>query len=311
MKGCKMRGPSETVGASTESRRGNRIGIFLIVVSTIAWSSGGLFVRLLPYDAWTIILWRGVFASIFIGSFVLFKLGPGMVGAIRNLGAVGALATVLSTATITQFIFAFQHTTVANAMTIYAALPFLTAGISYLWLRERPSVPTLFASGIALVGIVIMFGPASMGLRIGDLLAFSATSTTALLTIIIRRNSHIEMLPVAFLSAALSTIIAVPFAGHPFDLTAQEYLVAAGFGLVPMTLGMMLYVIGSALIPATLSALIGTMEAPIGALWAWIGVGEVPAATTLIGGAIVMAGVFGRVLYEFREERTRMRLAET
>ena len=115
------------------------------------------------------------------------------------------------------------------------------------------------------------------------------------------------MLPVAFLSAALSTIIALPLAGHLIDLSAREYLVAAGFGLVPMTLGMMLYVIGSALIPATLSALIGTMEAPMGVLWAWIGVGEVPAATTLIGGAIVMAGVFGRVLYDLREERFRMK----
>lgn len=306
-----MSDPSATSGVLPENSQSNRLGILLIVISTIAWSSGGLFVRLLPFDAWTIILWRGVFASIFIGSFVLFKLGGRIWRAIRNLGAVGALATVLSTATITQFIFAFQHTTVANAMTIYAALPFLTAGISYLWLRDRPSVPTLFASGVALVGIVIMFGPASMGLRSGDLLAFSATSTTALLTIIIRRNSHIEMLPVAFLSAALSTIIALPLAGHIADLTAREYLVAAGFGLVPMTLGMMLYVIGSALIPATLSALIGTMEAPIGALWAWIGVGEVPATTTLIGGAIVMAGVFGRVLYDLREERVRIRLAET
>lgn len=306
-----MSDPSATLGALPENSRSNRLGILLIAISTIAWSSGGLFVRLLPFDAWTIIVWRGVFATIFIGSFVLFKLGRRLWGAIRNLGAVGAVATVLSTATITQFIFAFQHTTVANAMTIYAALPFLTAGISYLWLRERPSAATLVASGVALVGIVIMFGPASMGLRIGDLLAFSATSTTALLTIVIRRNSHIEMLPVALLSAMLSTIIALPFAGHVGDLTTRHYLVAVGFGLVPMTLGLMLYVIGSALISATLSALIGTMEAPFGALWAWIGVGEVPAATTLIGGAIVMAGVFGRVLYDFREERVRMRLAGT
>lgn len=301
-----MSDPSEAVHALPETTKGNRLGIILILVSTIAWSSGGLFVRLLPYDAWTIILWRGIFASLFIGSFVLFRFGRGLWQAIRNLGSVGAVATALSTATITQFIFAFQHTTVANAMTIYAALPFLTAGISFLWLRERPSVPTLVASGVALVGIVIMFGPASMGLRLGDLLAFSATSTTALLTIIIRRNAHIEMLPVALLSAALSTVIALPLADHALDLTAREYLVAAGFGLVPMTLGMMLYVIGSSLIPATLSALIGTMEAPFGALWAWIGVGEVPATTTLIGGTIVMAGVFGRVLYDLREERLRL-----
>jgi drug/metabolite transporter (DMT)-like permease len=44
------------------------------------------------------------------------------------------------------------------------------------------------------------------------------------------------------------------------------------------------------------------MEAPIGALWAWIGVGEVPAATTLIGGAIVLAAVFGRLMLERGEE---------
>ena len=77
-------------------------------------------------------------------------------------------------------------------------------------------------------------------------------------------------------------------------------VVAAGFGLGPMTLGMMLYVIGSGLIPSTLTALINTMEAPIGALWAWVGVGEVPAVETIIGGGIVLASVFGRVLGERR-----------
>ena len=61
---------------------------------------------------------------------------------------------------------------------------------------------------------------------------------------------------------------------------------------------MMLYMMGSALIPATLSALIGVLEAPIGALWAWVGVGEIPATTTMIGGGIVVVSVFGRLLIE-------------
>jgi drug/metabolite transporter (DMT)-like permease len=65
---------------------------------------------------------------------------------------------------------------------------------------------------------------------------------------------------------------------------------------------MMLYVIGSALIPATLSVLINTMEAPIGALWAWLVIAEVPANSTFIGGAIVLAAVFGRLLLERQDE---------
>jgi drug/metabolite transporter (DMT)-like permease len=63
-------------------------------------------------------------------------------------------------------------------------------------------------------------------------------------------------------------------------------------------MGLMLYVIGSALIPAALATLINTMEAPFGTLWAWVGIGEVPATTTFIGGAIVLASVFGRLLLE-------------
>jgi drug/metabolite transporter (DMT)-like permease len=277
-------------------------GIVLIVLSTIAWSSGGLFVRLLPFDMWTIVFWRGVFGSVFIGTYVLWRFRGATLGTIRRMGAAGVLITLCSTGAITLAVPAFQHTSVANAMTIYAALPFFTAAIAWIWLRERPSALTMTASLVVIVGIVVMLGPTSGGPNLGDLLAGGATAAMALFTVAIRRSRHVEMLPVAALSTILSSLIALPLAQHLLDLTARDYAVAAGFGLGPMTLGLMLYVIGSAMIPATLSALIGTMEAPIGALWAWVGVGEVPQTETFVGGAIVLSGVFGRLLLEQRAE---------
>ena len=83
----------------------------------------------------------------------------------------------------------------------------------------------------------------------------------------------------------------------------RDIAVAAGFALFPITLGMMLYVIGSAMIPATLAALIQTLEAPFGIFWAWVGVGEVPTAETIIGACLVLAAVFGRLLVDARETR--------
>ena len=290
----------EARGAETRARHFQ--GIALIVLSTVAWGSGGLFVRLLPYDMWTIVLWRGVFGSLFVGAYLFWRFGAATPGIVRRMGGTGVLVTLCSTATITFMVAAFQHTSVANAMTIYAALPFFTAAIGWIWLRERPSGLTMAASLLVILGIVIMLRPTSVGPNLGDFLAFVATGAMGLLTVAIRRNRHIEMLPVAFLSILLSVLIALPLAQHFTDLTARDYLVAAGFGLGPMTLGMMLYVIGSAMIPAALSALIGTMEAPIGALWAWVGVGEVPATETFIGGAIVLAAVFGRLILEQRAE---------
>ncbi len=285
---------------SSSPRRRHYFGIGLIVLSTIAWGSGGLFVRLMPFDMWTIVFWRGIFGTLFIGAYVLWRFGRETPAIIRRMGASGVLITLCSTAAITLFVPSFQHTSVANVMMIYAAMPFFTAAIAWVWLRERPSRATLAASTVVMLGIFIMLGPSTGGPRLGDFLAMVATGATALMTVAIRRSHEVEMVPVAGLATLLSAVIALPLAQHLLDLTARDYVVAAGFGLGPMTLGMMLYVIGSAMIPAALSALIGTMEAPIGALWAWIGVGETPAPATFVGGGIVLAGVIGRLLVERR-----------
>jgi drug/metabolite transporter (DMT)-like permease len=281
-------------------------GMALVALSTVTWSSGGLFVRLLPFDFGTILFWRGLFASLFIGAFALFWYGPRITDIIRRISRQGLLIALCSTASTILFIPAVQHTSVANAFTILAALPFIAAAIAWLWMRERPSSLTLAASAVALVGIVIMFRPTLGGPRLGDLLAILGTAAQALMTVAIRRNSTVEILPLAWLSVFISVIIAIPLAENLRVLSPHDYAVAAGFGLVAVTLGQMLYMMGSALIPAPLTALIGTMEAPIAALWAWIGVGEVPASTTFIGGAIVVGSVIGRVLLEQQLEAAKV-----
>jgi drug/metabolite transporter (DMT)-like permease len=286
--------------ASTRAR--HLKGVALVVLSTIAWGSGGLFVRLLPFDMWTIVFWRGVFGTLFIGAYVFWCFGRSTPVIVYHMGRAGFLITLCLSAVITLMVPAFQHTSVANVMTIYAALPFFTAAVAWLWLGERPSRRTMIASAVVLAGITVMLGPSTGGPHLGDLLAAAGTAMMAVMTVAIRRSRDVETLPVACLSTLVSALVAIPLAQHLTDLAPRDVAVAAGFGLGPMTLGLMLYVIGSALIPATLSALISTMEAPIGALWAWIGVGEVPATETMIGGAIVLAAVFGRLLLERRRE---------
>ncbi|HKH00477.1 MAG TPA: DMT family transporter, partial [Bradyrhizobium sp.] len=212
----------------------------------------------------------------------------------------GILITLCSTASTILFVAAVQHTSVANAFTILAALPFVAAAIAWLWMGERPSALTMAASAIALAGITIMFRPTTGGPNLGDLLALCGTVAQALMTVTIRRNRDVEILPIGWLSVLLSVAIAIPLAQNLWALTPRDYAVAAGFGLIAVALGQVLYMTGSALIPAPLTSLIGTMEAPLAALWAWIGIGEVPAATTFIGGSIVLASVLGRLLLERR-----------
>ena len=275
-------------------------GMALVALSTITWGSGGLFVRLLPFDFATILFWRGLFASVFIGAFVLYWYGRTIPLVFQGAGRQTLLIALCSTASTVLFIPAVQHTSIANAFTILAALPFIAAAIAWLWMRERPSGLTMAASAIALIGILIMFRPTAGGPRLGDLLAILGTFAQALMTVAIRRNPNMKMMPVAWLSIVLSVIVAIPLADSIWELTPRDYAVTAGFGLVAVALGQMLYMIGSSFIPAPLTTLIGTMEAPIATLWAWIGVGEVPETATIVGGTIVVASVISRVLLEQR-----------
>jgi drug/metabolite transporter (DMT)-like permease len=275
-------------------------GVAMVLLATIIWASAGLFVRLLPFDIWSIIVVRNLFALILVGAYVLWRFGGRTLAVIRGLGLPGAGATLCMAATVISFPAAFQHAPVGNVVTIYASVPFVTAALAWAWYRERPSPATLAAGAVALLGIAIMEGPTAHGPQLGDALALQSTVQMALLTLIIRRYHHIEMLPVALLAIVLSGIVAFPLAHHVADFGPRDIAVAAGFALFPITLGMMLYVIGSALVPATLSALIQTLESPFGMLWVWVGVGEVPPTETLVGGALVLAAVFGRLWLDAR-----------
>lgn len=75
---------------------------------------------------------------------------------------------------------------------------------------------------------------------------------------------------------------------------------AAGFGLILPWRSARCSISLARLYPASPTALIGTFVA---ALWAWIGVGEVPASATFIGGTIVFRRVLGRLLIEQRSVR--------
>jgi drug/metabolite transporter (DMT)-like permease len=161
------------------ARRRYLIGVTVITLSTIAWGAGPLFIRLLPFDMWTIVFWRGVFGAAFAGVYLIWRFGRDTGTVIRGMGMQGLWITLYCTATITVFVPAVQYTSVANAMVIYAALPFFTATIAWIWLRERPTRATLVASAVVMLGILIMVNPTTGGPRLGDLLAVIGTAAAA------------------------------------------------------------------------------------------------------------------------------------
>ena len=210
---------------------------------------------------------------------------------------------ILSTFATICFINALRLAPVADVMTIHAALPFLTAMLALVFIGEREDWTTWAASFIALVGVVVIVNPqASGGYLAGYAFATAMALSYAAMMVIIRRNRQVSMLPAACLSAFLCAVVVLPFA-RPMQVTAPAMFDLMLFGTIQFGLGLLLMTIGTRLISATRSALIGSMENPLAPFWVWLAFGELPAWATWIGGGLVMGAVIFDVLTKSKRQQ--------
>jgi drug/metabolite transporter (DMT)-like permease len=266
-------------------------GSLIVAVSAIAFSTAGLFTRLISADVWTTLFWRGLFGGLLIAAYIAWRERGATQAAFAAIGRAGFLTASCSTIGTICFITALRETTVADVTVIYATAPFLAAGIAWALTRERPRRLTLVASSLALLGVLVMCGAAlSMGHVFGDILALAMTALMALMMVIIRKNRQVSMLPAACLSAFACAVAVFPLA-HPADVTTQDLIRLGLFGTMQFGLGLLLLTIGSRLISAIRASLLANLELPFAPLWVWLAFGEVPSQLTSIGGGIVLSAV--------------------
>lgn len=271
------------------------LGCLLIAGSALAYSLSGYFTRLIEQDVWTVLFWRGMFGSLFIGAWVASRHRSNTLEAIKAMGWPGFWVTLFSTLATICFISALKLAPVAEVMTIHAAIPFLTALLAATFAGVRESWVSWGASILALSGVAIMVDPNASGVHItGYVFAGVMALSYAAMMVIIRQQRHVSMLPAAALSAGLCALIVLP-AARPLAVPASDLLPLALFGMIQFGLGLLLMTIGTRMISATSSALIGSLENPLAPIWVWLAFNEVPTFAAWIGGSLVMAAVIGDV----------------
>jgi drug/metabolite transporter (DMT)-like permease len=279
---------------------GYRLGLILITVSAVAWSTTGLFTRLIPLDAWTMLAWRGLFGAVGLAAVIAALERGRAFSNMRRMGWPGLAFALVSAAGMVLYITSLRHTTVAHNAVIYATAPFMAAGLGFLLMREAPAGSAVLASFVALIGVAIMVGLGVEGGLLGDLLAVAMTLCMAVMMVIARRWRDIPVMQAACLSALISGIICWPL-GDPLGVSSHDMWVLAAFGIVNSAIGLALFTMGARLLPPIETALIGALDAPLAPLWVWIFFAETPSAATLLGGVIVFAAVMAHITASARK----------
>lgn len=288
--------------ASSQPRPDYARGILYLVIGTIAFSSAGLFVRLIGRDAATLLFWRGLFTSMAVLGFIWWQAGRGTWGQFRGMGWPGLWVASLSTASMACFIASLQYTTVANNSIIFGTAPFMTAALAWLLIRERPSRTTLVCSVIALLGAFLVMGSSARlsgaGL-FGDGLAVLMTLSFAVKTVLVRQYRDRSMVPAGCVGALLGSVGAAPFVPS-WSISAAELGLFALFGFTQQGAGLILTTIGITYVPAAQAALIMALDLPLSPVWVWLLIGEAPTVLSFVGGLVVLAAILAHIWLEGR-----------
>ncbi|MDF1749296.1 MAG: DMT family transporter [Alphaproteobacteria bacterium] len=265
-------------------RRG--LGLILVTAGTVLWSLAGLFVRAVDLNVWDLILWRSIFASLCLFAIALMRPSND-----TTFGWKGLLAALLSAIAMFCYVASLTLTTVANVLIIYATLPFVAAGLTWIVSKERASKRLLMASTAALVGIAFVAGTALTGSDvIGNALALVMTCTFGALLVVIRFYGSLNIIHVNATAALLCACAALPFtSGHVPD--AYTLFIIFLLAFLTTALAFLFFLFGGRHIASSEAALIALLDVILGPLWVWIGYAENPGYGAMIGGLIVLLSV--------------------
>jgi drug/metabolite transporter (DMT)-like permease len=274
-----------------------------VISAAVAWSTAPFFMRLLPFDPWTILFWRGVFGG--SSTLAFWAAMRGRHGLRQPIGMTGGgwLVALLSTLGMVCFIPALQMTSVANVAVIIAAQPFVSAALAWIWLREAARLGTMLASLVAFFGLAIIVSgvEGSSDVR-GIVLAIIMLLAISAMTVAIRRYNHTPMVAAAAMSNFLGSLVSIPFAHEIAGVTGASLSILAMFGLLQVGLGLTLFSLGSRHLPSGQASLIATLETPLMPFWVWLAFQELPSSRALVGGALVIGAVLADISSSMRSQ---------
>ena len=278
---------------------GERVfGIWLVVVSAMFFSTAGVFSKGVAADAWTIIFWRGIFAS--IGALLYLLVAGRLQVEIRDFKFPSLALTAIYAASTTTFILAFKLTSIANVALIWSTAPVL-AGLFAWWLfGQRVSFGFAMACAAVLGGtFIIVYGSFGGSGLAGDLLALLMTLMMVLIMMVFRRFPETP----ATLPTVSSSVLLLPicwYLGDPFVAEPAEIALMALFG-VTFVIASITLAQGSKFLSPGETALLSISESPWAIILAMLLLAEFPSMQTMIGGSIIMASVLWYQSTAFRK----------
>ena len=276
----------------------NKAGMLLVFLASVCFSTGGLFIKLIPWSPLAINGARNLIGAAVIGLYLLVTRHR-IVFSRRVL--VGALSVIGVT---TLYAAANKLTTAANTIVLQFTAPVFVILFMALIYRQKPDRLDLIVCVLVLSGVVLFFVD---GIRAGNL----PGNVLAVLSgvcyagvFMMNTGENADAISSCFLGQLAAGVLLTPICFRETDFSPPVMAAVLALGLVQVGGAYILFSVGIRNTPPVTASLITGLEPILNPLLVAAFYGEKITPLSVIGGVIVVLSILVyNVLLAKRQDR--------
>ena len=281
--------------------KNQKAAVPIVLFAGLFWSLGPYVVR--NIDAantvpWQYLFTRGIVIFLLLNCFLYFEEGIKFYKNYLKVGLSGILGGLGLAIAMISFIWSITNTSAAITLLCLAAMPFITALLSFLFLKEKISLSVWLTIILAAIGIVIMaVGNKNTGSIICLIFGLASALGFAIFSVTLRwrrQTPKFTTVSIAGLICAIISGFVILNQDLNFLSSSKNQALFATHGSL-VCIGLILYSMGSKHIQAAELTLLSLTEVIGGIFWVWLpwlGINEIPSNNTIIGGFLIFVSIF-------------------
>ncbi|MBR3739723.1 MAG: EamA family transporter [Clostridia bacterium] len=262
--------------------------VLCVFLASVCFSLGGLFIKLVPWQALAINGARNLIGAAVIGVYLLITRHKLVFSRQVFIGAAAMIGVT------TLFALANKMTTAANAIVLQFTAPAFVILLMALLYHEKPRRADLLTCGAVLFGVILFFVD---GIQAGNLPGNIAAVVSGVCyagVFMMNTGEKADAISSCFLGQLTAGVLLTPLCFGETDFSAPTLAAVFALGAVQVGGAYILFSIGIKHTPPVTASLITGMEPIMNPLWVALFYGEAVSALSIIGSVIVVGSI---VLY--------------
>lgn len=271
--------------------------IIYLIIASVLWSIGGLFIKLVDWNPMAIAGARSGIAAVVMLFYLKKPVKNLCLGKFKLLGA-GTYATLLI-----FFVTANKLTTSANAILLQFTAPVWVVLFSRWFLKEKTQKSDWATIIAVMLGMTLFFiGDLRSGNILGNFIAVLSGISMAGVVIFLKLQDEGSPVEMTLVGNIITFAIGLPF----FFLSVPSFKSILGLlilGVFQLGFSYILYTISVKYVSSLEAILIPILEPLLNPIWVFLIAGESLGIYAFLGGTIVITAIIIRGLYQQRKNQ--------